>query len=244
MQQVKVFTQETIEKYNKTCSSYTIKRIFKAGDLLWKRMRNSLKLKRDEVLFNFFKKELEILKSQSVKGEIDLCFFDESGFNLKPNVPYAWQEKGRTKLLPAIRGGNNSSFTVLGLLNIKDQTFDGHLYNGAVNEDCVIKFFDDLSLKMESHFLATKKKTIVILDNATIHTSNAVKEKTKLWRARGLFLQFIPAYSPELNLIEILWKQMKHYWLKIEHYSSAEVLKNAIIDILNQYGEKYVINFA
>ena len=207
-------------------------------------MRNSLKSQRDEVLFDFFQEELQILKNQSISNETDLYFFDEVGFNLKPNVPYAWQEKGKTTILPSIRGGKKSSFTVLGLLNFREQKFDGHLYNGAVNERCVIKILDDLSLKIEAKYLEDKKKSIVILDNATIHTSKAVKGKTKIWRARGLFLQFIPAYSPELNLIEILWKQMKHFWLKAQHYASADTLKNAIINILNQYGEKYVINFA
>ncbi|WP_431733819.1 transposase [Chondrinema litorale] len=32
-----------------------------------------------------------------------------------------------------------------------------------------------------------------------------VKEKLSEWREKGLYLQFIPAYSPELNKIEILW---------------------------------------
>ena len=42
------------------------------------------------------KKEIEALKGQEDKGEIDLYFFDGSGFSLVPNVPYCWQKKGET----------------------------------------------------------------------------------------------------------------------------------------------------
>jgi transposase len=58
-----------------------------------------------------------------------------------------------------------------------------------------------------------------------------------------MFLQFIPAYSPELNLIEILWKMMKHFWLEPSHYSSIQVLKESIIHILQNYGDSYSISF-
>lgn len=191
VQRVKVFTQEIIEEYNKVCSSYTIKRIFKSADLLWKRMRNSLKFQRDEVLFDFFKEELQLLRNQSNKGEIDLYFFDEAGFNLKPNVPYAWQKKGETILLPAIRGNDKNSFTVLGLLNIDRQEFEGNLlYSSSANTEYVIHFLDRFSLKVKEK----GRKTVLILDNATIHTANLVKQRAKVWRERGLFLQYIPAY--------------------------------------------------
>ena len=39
------------------------------------------------------KQELEVLKEQAAAGEIDLRYFDESGFSLNSNSPYAWQDK-------------------------------------------------------------------------------------------------------------------------------------------------------
>lgn len=196
-------------------------------------MRKSLKEKRDETLFRFFEKELETLKEQAFTGEIDLFYFDGSGFNLNPNIPYCWTEKGNTTMLPALR---SRGYTVLGLLDIHKNQFQGNLYEGAANSECVIQTLDELSNKID-------KKTIVILDNASIHKSIMVKEKAREWRERGMFLQFIPAYSPELNLIEILWKMMKQYWLEPKHYASMEVLKNAIIHILQDYGKSYQISF-
>jgi len=196
-------------------------------------MRKSLKGKRDETLFRFFEKELELLKNQAVRGDIDLFYFDGTGFNLNPNVPYCWTQKGKTTTLPALR---SRGYTVLGLLNINKNEFQGNLYEGAANSECVIQTLEELSNNLD-------RKTIVILDNASIHKSKIVKHKAIEWRKKGMFLQFIPAYSPELNLIEILWKMMKHFWLQPKHYESMEVLKNAIIQMLQQYGKSYRISF-
>ncbi len=41
------------------------------------------------------KQELDVLKEQAAAGEIDLRYFDESGFSLSSNSPYAWQDKAR-----------------------------------------------------------------------------------------------------------------------------------------------------
>lgn len=233
IQRINVFTQKQNNIFDKKSSSRTIKRILKKAGLLWKRMRKSLKDKRDESLFRFFKEEVEILKQQAVREEIDLFYFDGSGFNLNPNVPYCWTKKGKTVKLPALR---SKGYTVLGLLNIHKNKFQGNLYEGAANSECVIQTLDELANGIE-------KTTVVILDNASIHKSKIVQEKMKAWREKGMLLQFIPAYSPELNLIEILWKMMKHFWLEPKHYFSMDVLKEAIIKILQEYGKAYSISF-
>lgn len=230
---MRVFAKEQCTRFGKTASAKTIKRILKSADLRWKRMRRSLKNQRDEVLFEFFQSELTILMQQADQEQIDLYFFDESGFNLNPNVPYSWSLKGEQTCLPAQR---SSGYTVLGLLNVQAQQFQGNIYEGAANSDCVIQVLDELAKQC-------KRRTIVIMDNATIHTANKVKQKAIKWREQQLFLQFIPAYSPELNLIEILWKMMKHYWLKVENCKSLPQLQNEIIRILSNYGKDYLINF-
>lgn len=35
-------------------------------------------------------------------GQIDWFYFDESGFNLQPSVPYAWQPRGKYIKVPPI----------------------------------------------------------------------------------------------------------------------------------------------
>ena len=130
-----LFTEEQNDIFGKTSSPKTIKRILKKAGLVWKRMRKSLKQKRDESLFRFFEKEIEILKYQSLRNEIDLYYFDGTGFNLNPNVPYCWTEKNETIELPALR---SRGFTVLGLLNINKNHFQGNIYEGAANSKLLL----------------------------------------------------------------------------------------------------------
>jgi len=150
---------------------------------------------------SFFLEELKQLKKEAQDGKIELCYFDETGLNLKPNVPYAWQKKGKTAALPTER---TRAVSILGILNPLKQKFKENLHQEATNNQFFIQTLDTFSK-------ALKKKTILTLDNATIHKTKIVQEQAKIWRQRGLFLQFIPAYCPELNLIEILWKQLKHF---------------------------------
>jgi transposase len=230
---MKVFMTDLTGTFSKTARLKTIKRILKKAGFRWKRMRNSLKGKRDEVLFRFFQHEIRCLQQQAERGEIDLCYFDETGFNLNPNVPYAWQSIGTTALLPAERG---NGITVLGILNPLKNTFTGNLYSGAANSACVIQTLDVFARSID-------KKTVLILDNATIHTARLVKERIGQWKQEGLYLQFIPAYCPELNRIETLWKMVKHYWIRPEYYSSLEKLTQEVINVLKAYGSQYSISF-
>ena len=49
--------------------------------------------------------------------------------------------------------------------------------------------------------------------------------------------------SPELNLIEILWRRIKYHWLPLDAYESYAHLKREVLSILENIGEKYVITF-
>ncbi|MEM9990595.1 MAG: IS630 family transposase [Bacteroidota bacterium] len=211
----------------------SMRRVLHRLGFTWKRMRKSLASKRDEDMFRLFAQEKEELTKLSESKEVDLCYFDGAGFNLNPNVPYAWSPVGTQAILPAER---SRGYTVLGILNVRDNDFEGDIYEGAANSDAVMKTLG----KFAEHL---KRKTIVILDNASIHKSSKVMDKAVEWRKKGLYLQFIPPYCPELNLIEILWHRMKHQWLKYEHCATLEQLRDRIIDILQKYGKDYSINF-
>ena len=83
------------------------------------------------------------------------------------------------------------------------------------------------------------------MDNASMHTSNAVKNKQEEeWKKKGLTIFYLPTYSPELNIIEILWRFIKYEWLNIDAYESWKSLVKAVEDVLQGVGDKYKINFA
>jgi transposase len=54
------------------------------------------------------------------------------------------------------------------------------------------------------------------MDQSPIHTSEAVIKKLEEWQSKNLEIFWLPTYSPQLNLIEILWKFIKYEWIEIE----------------------------
>nr|WP_302050604.1 transposase [Methylobacter tundripaludum] len=77
-----------------------------------------------------------------------------------------------------------------------------------------------------------------------MHRSGVFKEKLAGWQQRGVYLHFLPPYSPELNLIEILWRKVKYEWLPLDAYQSYGHLKKWVLEILSDIGKKFQITFA
>jgi transposase len=88
------------------------------------------------------------------------------------------------------------------------------------------------------------KKTVVVMDNASIHRSDQFEECRPRWKKQGLIVKYLPAYSPELNLIEILWRRIKYSWLPFSAYESLRALIEALETILCEVGSEYQITFA
>jgi len=53
----------------------------------------------------------------------------------------------------------------------------------------------------------------------------------------------LPSYSPQLNLIEILWRFIKYEWIEIEAYKSWSTFVASVEKTLREFGRNYVINF-
>jgi transposase len=96
---------------------------------------------------------------------------------------------------------------------------------------------------MEKFVDQTLKKTVVILDNSPIHKSKKFMAKIEEWKEKDVLIYFLPPYSPELNLIEILWKRIKYQWLDFDAYKSFQNLKDQLNLIMNSFGNKYDIKF-
>jgi transposase len=198
----------------------------------WKRARLSLKHKRNQDLFELKKAQIEILKDLEDSGYLDLYYGDESHFGLTPNVPYAWQRKDNPILLPAAKG---KFLNVVGLMNRKNNLFF-EVLESTFDTDKIISFLD-------SFVEQTIKKTVVILDNSPIHKSKKFIAKMEQWKEKDVFIYFLPPYSPELNLIEILWRRIKYQWIPFDAYICFQNLKERLSYILNNFGKKYDIIF-
>lgn len=75
------------------------------------------------------------------------------------------------------------------------------------------------------------------------HVARKVKNCFDIWRSRGLYIFYLPPYSPHLNIIERLWKELKEGWLKPEDYISQDNLFYAVNRICNAIGKELHINF-
>jgi DDE superfamily endonuclease len=88
------------------------------------------------------------------------------------------------------------------------------------------------------------KKTVVVVDNASIHSSEAFEDRIPYWKKRGWIIKYLSPYSPELHLIEILWRRIKYTWLPCSAYECLNALSEALETILSQVGSEYQITFA
>ena len=133
---------------------------------------------------------------------------DEAGMSNIPNVQRAWSPLSKPHAADA--SVSRGRVNVLGALNYGANTLVHTLHQGSVKRDKIVAFIDTLAQQNS----ASGKPIIVVLDNASIH-KNIDKEKIHKWLMdHKLLLWHIPTYSPELNLIEILWKQAKYHWRK------------------------------
>ena len=185
---------------------------------------------------NYFDKYVQI-KMIEEWAEQELCelyFYDESGFSLNSNIPYRWSPIGEALKIPANRFSKR--INVLGFLNTQTKDLFHAMTTDKVDTQVVIDLFDSFAKQIT-------KTTICVLDNASIHTSKKFKAKIDEWEKLGLHLLYLPPYSPELNPIEMLWREMKYTWMDLNVLNSFESFHQHIQEMLNFFGSKYDINF-
>jgi transposase len=222
-------------KVGKIISRDTLKRILAAEDYGWKRLRRSLRSRRDEAEFRAAQAELAALRAKALEPtrQFDLWYFDEAGFTLTPCVPYAWQKVGQTLELASSHSPRQN---ILGFFNLQ-QEFHSFAFEGAIDTQTVIPCFNLFHQRLE-------RPAVVVVDNAPIHTSDDFAEQKLLWQAQDLAVKFIPPYCPELNLIEILWRKIKYEWLPLTAYQNFKAMTRALFEVLRGIGPKYRITFA
>ena len=128
------------------------------------------------------------------------------------------------------------SANILGFIN-KQGDLMHYLKETSVKSADVIEVFEAFSKQLS-------KPTVVVLDNASFHKSKVFKENIATWSNRGLTLLYLPPYSPQLNIIEMLWRFIKYHWMEMSAYESYTTMKNFVLKTLNEYGSKRKIDFS
>jgi len=156
-----------------------------------------------------------------------LFYLDESGFS--PSLPtgYSWclpKQRKRVKYeYPQGRRVN-----ALATYEPSARCLDAVPFERTLTSD-------DLLAYLRDRLPAADVPRVVVLDNAGIHRSNVVNAARAGLAKLGIYLYYLPAYSPELNRIEPVFKQVKHHDMPTRSFTSRADLRVAVEAGFNAY---------
>jgi hypothetical protein len=111
----------------------------------------------------------------------------------------------------------------------KNNALQAYSRLGSVNSDVVVRCINDFCKDLD-------KKTVLVMDNSPIHTSETFQDHIPAWEEKGLDIFYLPKYSPALNCIEILWRFIKYEWIELDAYKSWTHLVNYVENVLQNFG--------
>lgn len=173
------------------------------------------------------------LEHLSKLGLIDLYYGDESRVSIEPCVPYGWQFPGEDVFMPTSKGAGLNCFALLSRAN--DLVFE--TTQKRITSAFIIEQLERLSFSI-------KKVTVVVLDNARVHTAEKVEAMRGFWQQRGLMIFYLPPYSPHLNIAETLWRKLKYEWLQATDYTTTDGLFYTVRQALAAVGSSLKIQFS
>jgi transposase len=161
----------------------------------------------------------EYEKLLKTKGKNNPIYFGDASHPQFNSIPaYGWIRRGKEKHLKS--NGGRKRVNIHGAVNIETKDIVTDFPKSVTKEST-----DRLCRKIEAHHPKAKKIHLFI-DNASYYTAKWLKEQLKLRKSK-IVLHFLPSYSPNLNIIERLWKFLKKkilyntYYEKYEDFLSA-----------------------
>lgn len=206
----------------------TVRRILRLAGLSWKKCKKLLgkanPQKRAEYLEKFV-----TLYEQMCRGEIVVIYIDESHFHRDLDLGYTWSMKGE----PAWRVSDcpplADRINWYGAYNFSDG--ECLIWNeGHCNKESTVAFLRRLADWVKPQ----GRRIVVIWDGASWHKAKIVGAEAK---ELGIEIVMLPAYSPDLNPIEGLWKWMREEVTQHCCYATLRDLFDAckdFIDTLNK----------
>jgi len=208
---------------------------------LW--AKYSLESKRDEKKRKAFKKKLEeYLKIEKENPErLQVWFWDESGFSLRVLRRKNWchkgtrkkvrgeRRKGRVNVMGALRYSDKKRF-----VDFLDKSHSKNFYKvlKIFYQELVNEWIEKGNKREE--FVDKGPKIVIILDNASFHKKAEYIQKIEA-EMPNIHLEYLPKYSPDYNLIELVWHSAKEY-LANRFFKSIEELEYLLHQLLNEGG--------
>ena len=167
-------------------------------------------------------------KFMETKGDdVEVLFLDAVHPEHNTMASYGWMKKGEPRKLSTNSGCQR--LNLHGAINI--ETLEMTLIESAtINRDSTVQLLEMLDQKY-----CCSKEIVVILDNAKYHYSQEVKELVE--KSSRLKLVYLPSYSPELNLIERVWRFFKKNVLYNKYYENLADFRNATIKFFRNFDD-------
>lgn len=160
------------------------------------------------------------------QGKIELFFMDAAHFVLFPFLGYLYSLA--TRFIKSSSG--RKRFSVLGAVNavskelvmITEATYVNSMTVCALLKEIAMRYYD--------------RHIVIVLDNARYQRCLLVQRTAERLQ---IHLVFLPPYSPNLNLIERLWKFVKKKVLYNRFYADFHAFCCSITDCLDKTHTEY-----
>lgn len=165
-----------------------------------------------------------VLWFEKVRAELGpedrICFGDAAHVKHNAEAGYAWSESGNPHLIPTNTG--RQRYNVLGAYCTQTHEHVFILTEDNINQDKMIELLKLLHAKHPG-----AGKIYLILDNASYNKALRVRAQAV---ESKIILKYQPPYSPNLNLIERLWKFMRRKFFKDKYRSTFAKFRNKLDD--------------
>ena len=166
-----------------------------------------------------FIQEYEALK-KTTSPEEPILFMDSVHPTQAINMTYGWIKKGKGKEKEVNTTASRTRLNIVGAIQLGNLSNTISEQYKTINGDSIIHFMR----KIREQF--TERKQIhLIMDQARYHIAQSVKDEAE---ELNINLIYLPAYSPNLNPIERLWKVMNEQVRNNRFFKSSKDFKDAI----------------
>ena len=161
-------------------------------------------------------------------SDIEVLFLDAVHPEHNAMPAYGWIKKGEKRELKTNSG--RERLNLHGAINAETMQVT-IIESETVNAESTLNLLSAIE-----YAYPNSKEIHVILDNAKYHYSWDVKKYLKSSRIK---LVFLPSYSPNLNLIERLWKFFKGKVLYNHYYKNLSEFRKSCINFFRNIGDHY-----
>lgn len=164
---------------------------------------------------------MEPIIEASLRGECHLFYSDAAHFILGAFICSVWSV---VRMFVQSAAGRNR-INVLGAVHAVSKEVTTLINTTYINADTIVDFLHQLKSKYADF------PVFIIMDNARYQHCTLVKEAAE---KLGITLVFLPPYSPNLNIIERLWKFTKKKVLYGKYYSTPAKFHQAITTFFHE----------